>query len=46
MGPTADSVLEAEQRGIGALEELHDLPETRAEVSHASHAWIHHTLPL
>ena len=31
-GPTTDSVVEGEQKGMGALEELLNLPEGQAEV--------------
>jgi hypothetical protein len=34
-GPTADAIVEGDQRGLGAIEEIFELPGTEAEVRSA-----------
>ena len=34
-GPTADAIVEGDQRGLGAIEELFELPGSEAEVRQA-----------
>lgn len=39
-GPTADAIVEGDQRGLGAIEEIFELPGTEAEVR--SHSGFRH----